>query len=35
MSTIPLSIPQIDNSDIQYIKKNLKSGWVSTAGKDI
>jgi perosamine synthetase len=35
MSIIPLSVPHIDNSDIQYIKKNLKSGWVSTAGKDI
>ncbi|MDA9966890.1 aminotransferase class I/II-fold pyridoxal phosphate-dependent enzyme [Candidatus Pelagibacter sp.] len=35
MSKISLSIPHIDNSDINYIKKTLKSGWVSTAGKDI
>lgn len=35
MSKISLSIPQIDKNDIQYIKKSLKSGWVSTAGKDI
>ena len=33
MSKIPLCIPQIDNSDINYIKKTMKSGWVSTAGK--
>ena len=35
MTKIPLSVPLIDAQDIRYVKNSLKSGWVSTAGKDI
>ena len=30
-----LSTPNIDNDDINYVKKNLKSGWISTSALEI
>ena len=32
---IPLHSPCIDKNDIESVKKNLDSGWVSTASKSI